>query len=887
MIAFLLTYGLVFGQTAEEIVLQETQIEELKKFEERVKVEFETNRNKAIALAEENGWEVIIDNPDGSYMELVGVDEFGGPIYYSTDNRNSARTIATSKVHNGGGAGYNLEGQGMTLGIWDGGAVLRTHREFGNRVLVRDGTSGSNYHATHVGGTMVASGVSSSAKGMAPQANLWSYNWTSDSYEMSQASRNSSNPLLVSCHSYGTPSGFSYSGGRWYWYGTESISMTEDYKFGFYDSKARDWDQLARLAPYYLICKSAGNDRNDYTGGSHLVWRNGRWTSTSTSRKRDGDYNSIAMNGNAKNIMTVGAVDDISNGYTNPSSVRMSTFSCWGPTDDGRIKPDIVANGVTLYSTYNTNTSSYNTSSGTSMSTPSVAGSLILLQQHYKARNNRYMRSATLKGLVIHTADEAGSNIGPDYTYGWGLMNTRRAADVISNSKIDILEQSLANRAKYIKNVAADGTTPLRITICWTDYEGIPTTAQLNPTQLMLRNDLDVRLIHDNGTIYKPYVLNPSLPAAAPTKGDNFRDNVEQIYIGNPVSGGYRIEVSHKGSLVGSSQPFSIIIEGFTDKPVASFTKDKNSVCLGDTVFYTNTSQGNFNSVKWDFSGGHISTSTASNPYVIYDSIGTFSTKLTVSNGSVSDDITSIITVRENPNAEIINDSVFCLPIAGNRQIFAKQNGGIWNGPGWMFRTDSCIFKPNSVGQGDYPLLYNYTDAFGCSGEDSTTVKIRRRPRVNLNLGNNVVCNNASPFALSGGTPTGGTYWVNGVRATTFDPSIYQPGFVSVEYSYSDADGCSDSREAFYNVEVCGGIEDLNELSIDVFPNPVRDVVHVRFNEEKFEKIRLLDTRGKEIEQIKITGAEEIIEVSELPNGVYILELSSPKHMVRYRLVKN
>ena len=187
--------------------------------------------------------------------------------------------------------------------------------------------------------------------------------------------------------------------------------------FGFYDTQARDWDQIASDAPGYLICKSAGNDRGDGpTGGEY---------------PQDGPYDCIGNAGTAKNVFTVAAVEDIPGGYTQPSDVVMSSFSSWGPCDDGRIKPDISANGVALYSTDDDNNTDYQSLSGTSMSAPSATGSLILLQQHFQNLNGsgNLMSAATLKNLVIHTADEAGPDPGPDYMFGWGLMNTYTAAE--------------------------------------------------------------------------------------------------------------------------------------------------------------------------------------------------------------------------------------------------------------------------------------------------------------------------------------------------------------------------------------------------------------------------------------------------------------------------
>lgn len=61
------------------------------------------------------------------------------------------------------------------------------------------------------------------------------------------------------------------------------------------------------------------------------------------------------------------------------------------------------------------------------------SGGSYQLQQHYQnTHSSTRMRSATLKGLALHSADEAGSADGPDYIYGWGLMNAERAAELIS-----------------------------------------------------------------------------------------------------------------------------------------------------------------------------------------------------------------------------------------------------------------------------------------------------------------------------------------------------------------------------------------------------------------------------------------------------------------------
>lgn len=104
--------------------------------------------------------------------------------------------------------------------------------------------------------------------------------------------------------------------------------------------------------------------------------------------------------------------------------MEITGFSSFGPADDGRIKPDIVAPGQAVFSTSAASPNDYEVLSGTSMSAPAVTGTLAILQELYKNLNGgSYMKSATLKALAIHTAREAGPNEGPDYMFGWGLLD--------------------------------------------------------------------------------------------------------------------------------------------------------------------------------------------------------------------------------------------------------------------------------------------------------------------------------------------------------------------------------------------------------------------------------------------------------------------------------
>ncbi len=502
-------------------------------FAKREKLE----KDRAISLAKANGWELQVQLEDGRFAELQKVTEDGYPVYYITYNVDAAKSTRADHLNSGGSLGLNLNGQNMIAHVWDGGLARATHQEYdgpggNNRFSIGDGSTTQNYHAGHVTGTIIASGVQAAAKGMAPHASAIGYDWNSD---LSEATSAASNGMLISNHSYGFRS-----------------DLVPDWYFGAYIADSRDWDNLMRNSPYYLMVVAAGNDGNTNYNGSPLNGSSAfdKLTGHSTSKN-----NMVVANAQDANVANNGDL----------LSVVINSSSSEGPTDDLRIKPDIAGNGSGVYSTYVSSNSAYNSITGTSMASPNVAGSLLLLQQHANNEFGNFMRAATLKGLALHTADDAGTT-GPDAVFGWGLMNTKRAAETISGaddiSKIE--ELSLSNGQTYSITVESDGTSPLLASISWTDLPGTANTGTANNSTPVLINNLDIR-VSKSGTTFSPYRLTG---VNSNTKGDNNVDPFERVDINN-ASGTYTITVTHKGTLSGGSQNFSLIVTGISGTPVA------------------------------------------------------------------------------------------------------------------------------------------------------------------------------------------------------------------------------------------------------------------------------------------------------------------------------
>lgn len=462
-------------------------------------------------------------------MSLQRIEEDGTPIFYTIYNQGSSATLRTNRLYPSGGMGLSVTGLGMTAGVWDGGKVRDTHVEFaGGKVALSDAVTALSIHSTHVTGTIIAAGTSPTRRGIAYQANAKTYDWNSDYTEMLAFGAEG---YLVSNHSYG--------------YNTTSLPTA---KFGAYDASSIEIDNASNANPYYQMVVAAGNDRNDVTLGQ-------------VSNK--GGYDLLSGFTTSKNAIVVAAIEEVPN-YIDSNSVIMSEFSNYGPTDDGRIKPDVCAKGVAVNSTTSIANTSYGDLQGTSMAAPAITGLVLMLQKHFNNTSPAtFMRASTVRGLICHSTRETGLYPGPDCEFGWGLPNAELAANIITNRNVSSLleENTLATGQTFTKLVSISSAQKLQATICWTDPTGTANaTGDEDNRTARLRNNLDLKIVKD-GTIYYPWKLDAEdVLAPATNISDNNVDNVEKVEIELAQPGVYTIQVTHKGtSLVGGSQVFSLI----------------------------------------------------------------------------------------------------------------------------------------------------------------------------------------------------------------------------------------------------------------------------------------------------------------------------------------
>ena len=126
--------------------------------------------------------------------------------------------------------------------------------------------------------------------------------------------------------------------------------------------------------------------------------------------------------------------------------------------------------------------------------------------------------AATTKGLIIHTAFDAG-NVGPDYSTGWGVVNGADAANFLTNAlgatPTNFVVTDTFNAVEQVAMLTSDGTSPIKATLVWTDPSGAAVTGGIDDATSVLVNDIDIYIEGPGGT-YFPWTLSLSSPSSRP-----------------------------------------------------------------------------------------------------------------------------------------------------------------------------------------------------------------------------------------------------------------------------------------------------------------------------------------------------------------------------------
>lgn len=425
-----------------------------------------------------------------------------------------------------------LDGSGVVVMLFDGGAAAG-HADFEGRLTVRDGDAPTN-HATHVAGTIGGSGAGSGGqyRGMAPAVAIESFGLDFGP-----------GPVFL----YTNPGDLEAD----YWQAVNQLgavlannSLGSNVESnGFACALQGDYGVTSAVIDA-IVCGALGRTIIS-------VWAAGNERQGSRCDVEGfGDYYSMAPPACAKNHLTVGAV--------NSNDASNTTFTSFGPCDDGRLKPDVCApgcqsggdGGVTSTSA----SGGYAVMCGTSMAAPSATGLAALLVQAHRGAfpGMPDLRPATIKALLVHGAEDLG-NPGPDYQTGYGLIQIRDSIDRMRAP--GFMESGLGHGESRAFLVSVPpGSTRFQATLAWDDPPALPASLTA------LVNDLDLIAFGPDGAHF-PWVLDPANPMApAAQSGPDRLNNLEQVRVANPVPGLWAVEV-HGFDVPHGPQDFSIIVE--------------------------------------------------------------------------------------------------------------------------------------------------------------------------------------------------------------------------------------------------------------------------------------------------------------------------------------
>lgn len=520
------------------------------------------------------------------------------------DARTNHRSNLLATEYDGG---LKYDGTGVNMMMQDDG-YIGDHIDYEGRndqsQCFGCSTNDNDNHGDHVAGTIMGAGnLNPRHKGMAYGADLMVFSSTNSNYDL-VPNLYTNNEVVITSKSYSSGCN------------------------GGYDSRARQLDQQIYDMPSLMHVFSAGNAGTSDCGyGAGAGWGN-----------ITGGHKS------AKNVIAVGNLTDTD--IINNSSSR-------GPATDGRIKPDVCGVGTSVTSTVSDYT--YATFTGTSMSCPGVAGSIAQLYHAYRDDNMGVdPNSALIKAAILNTAEDLG-NVGPDFIYGWGRINVRKAHDLIVNDRY--LSASISQGGTNTHQITVPtGKSKLKIMVYWADFEAVTNAS------IALVNDLNLQVVDPAMVAYQPWVLNSTanvsaLNSPATTGVDNL-NNMEQVEINAPLSGTYTITINGFAVPEGPQEYFivyefeddEIVLtypnggEGLNPNDLERIRWDASEGTQGFTLEYTTN-----NGASWTTFSTPSANSRSANWFIPNTLSGQVKVRITRgASTDESDDVFSIIPTPEN-----------------------------------------------------------------------------------------------------------------------------------------------------------------------------------------------------------------------------------------------
>lgn len=495
--------------------------------------------------------ETFVGNPFVCAAELVDDKPVPDNNVERTNHRNNwmAQDFTSGRHYNGAGVSVMLQDDG----------VIGPHIDYTGRLVQQYITFNFGDHGDHCAGIIMGGGNKDPmTRGNGWGANLYVYEASPYQGYDSIYNHYTSNGIVITSTSYSDGCNAGYT----------TLAQTLD---------QQTWDM-----PSLIHVFSAGNmGTSDCGYGAGSAWGN-----------------ITGGHKHSKNSIAVGNLTYMD---------QIASSSSRGPVHDGRMKPEVCAVGTNVYSTIDANDYDYKT--GTSMSCPAVSGTFSSLYHAYKTLNgNVNPPSGLMKAILMNTCDDLG-NAGPDYIYGYGRINGRKAIQPVEQQTYVQGTVSNSGTNTHTINVPS-GIGELKVMLYWHDYPAAVNAA------VALVNNLNMQVVNPANTVFNPWILdytpNASNLNAVAVRGTDIRNNHEQVTIANPAAGNYTVTVNGAAVpqgpqtyyLVWYFEPASELVltypnggEGFAPNDIETIRWDAQSSSAGFGLEYTTDNGMNWTSI--------------------------------------------------------------------------------------------------------------------------------------------------------------------------------------------------------------------------------------------------------------------------------------------------
>lgn len=658
-----------------------------------VQVHADLTADDAVRVARAHGGEVVGTTPlvpsvtalfpAGSVAAIAASDAVSyvaamdAPLQEHNDGAIGALNAAPTYA-----APYNLNGAGTTVLVYDSG--IAQHSDYDGRITQTDGDSAvpTRRHSTHVAGTVLGDGANSTGSDTKGNAN----NGTANQWAGLATAAN-----LATFGSVGSTAGdtlYDNPGDMNADFTTAIGGGIDIATMSLGNNTGSNGFPCAQLGDYTNTSILIDQIVTGSISGQELIWFESAGNERNQACAGTTGYSTISSPAPAKNSIVVGAINSNDNSMTN--------FSSWGPTDDGRLRPDLTGPGCqstgdgNIWSTAfeaagnaavleaGEAVNSYTGMCGTSMATPALAGVGSLLVQQWRTTYGAGTRPLphSMKALLAQTAADLG-NPGPDYAFGYGQPDAQAAVDLVRAGnliQVDQVDQGDTDTWYF----SSDGSTAPRVTIAWSD----PEAARNSTTQLI--NDVDLVVTQPDGTVRRPQVLDPANPANNSAEGDDDL-NVMEMVLGTADAGNWKVEV--RGSTIADGPArYSLVTPAAatTNVPPVADAGGPYSTAEGQSVALDGTGssdpEGGALTYAWDLdNNGTFETSGATPTFPAQGQDGVYTVVLRVTDpqGSSATDTATVTVANVVPTVTV--NAIAPISEHGTTTV-----SGTVTDPGWL-----------------------------------------------------------------------------------------------------------------------------------------------------------------------------------------------------------